>query len=89
MRRPHAPFDRNSLKTFLTLLTVLSISAGVRMEAQEKAIESQARVPFIEGRPFAEILKKAKTERKAIMVDAYAVWCGPCKLMDRTTFTDP
>jgi len=46
-------------------------------------------MPFIEGRPFAEILKKAKAEKKPIMIDVYAVWCGPCKLMDRTTFVDP
>ena len=46
-------------------------------------------VPFIEGRPFAEILKKAKAEKKPVMIDVYAVWCGPCKLMDRTTFVDP
>lgn len=35
---------------------------------------------------FQEALKKAKVEDKLIFVDAYAVWCGPCKLMDRTTF---
>jgi tetratricopeptide (TPR) repeat protein len=54
--------------------------------AQQKAVEH---VPFIEGRPFAEILKKAKAEKKPVMIDVYAVWCGPCKLMDRTTFVDP
>jgi len=46
-------------------------------------------VPFLQGRPFAELLKKARAENKPLMVDMYAVWCGPCKLMDRTTFSDP
>jgi thioredoxin-related protein len=45
-------------------------------------------IPFLTGRPFAEALRKAKAERKNVMVDMYAVWCGPCKLMDRTTFSD-
>jgi len=37
---------------------------------------------------FEEALKKAKEEDKLIFIDAYAVWCGPCKMMDRTTFKD-
>lgn len=37
---------------------------------------------------FDEALKKAKKEDKLIFLDAYAVWCGPCKMMDRTTFKD-
>ena len=45
-------------------------------------------VPFIEGRPFAEALRKAKSEKKNVLLDIYAVWCAPCKLMDRTTFSD-
>lgn len=45
-------------------------------------------IPFLTGRPFAEALRKAKAEGKNVMVDMYAVWCGPCKLMDRTTFSD-
>jgi thiol-disulfide isomerase/thioredoxin/Flp pilus assembly protein TadD len=46
-------------------------------------------VPFVQGRPFSESLKRAKTEKKVVMVDVFAVWCGPCKMMDRTTFSDP
>jgi len=33
-------------------------------------------------------LQKAKSENKLIMLDAYASWCGPCKAMDKKTFTD-
>ena len=36
-----------------------------------------------------EILKKASDEKKIIFVDAYAVWCGPCKMMDKNVFSDP
>jgi thiol:disulfide interchange protein len=34
------------------------------------------------------ILKKAKEENKVVFVDIYASWCGPCKLLKRTTFND-
>ena len=37
---------------------------------------------------FEEALKKAKKEKKLIFVDAYAVWCGPCKWMNANTFKE-
>jgi thiol-disulfide isomerase/thioredoxin/Flp pilus assembly protein TadD len=46
-------------------------------------------VPFLEGRPFAEVLRRAKAEKKPVMLDVVASWCGPCKIMDKTTFADP
>jgi thioredoxin-related protein len=33
-----------------------------------------------------QIKQKAQTENKFIFVDCYASWCGPCKLMDKTTY---
>lgn len=35
---------------------------------------------------FNDILGKAKKENKLIFLDAYASWCGPCKLMDKNIF---
>lgn len=43
--------------------------------------------PFFEG-SIQEVLKHAKENDKLIMVDIYTTWCGPCKLLDRTTFAD-
>jgi thiol:disulfide interchange protein len=37
---------------------------------------------------WATAVSKAKLERKAIFVDAYASWCGPCKYMKRIIFTN-
>ena len=38
---------------------------------------------------FKEILAKAKAEKKLIFIDAFAVWCGPCKLMEKNIFPLP
>ena len=35
-----------------------------------------------------EALAAQKKEPKKIMMDAYATWCGPCKMMDKNTFTN-
>lgn len=36
---------------------------------------------------FKELLVKAKKENKLVFIDAYASWCGPCKLMEKNIFT--
>lgn len=37
---------------------------------------------------FTDALAEAKATNKLIFIDAYAVWCGPCKWMEANTFTD-
>lgn len=44
-------------------------------------------IQFIEDN-WNKALEEAKKENKLIFLDAYASWCGPCKLLKRKTFPD-
>ncbi|UFH33187.1 thioredoxin family protein [Chryseobacterium sp. C-71] len=37
--------------------------------------------------PFKDLVAKAKKENKLVFIDAYAAWCGPCKMMEKNVFT--
>ncbi|MCS7036734.1 MAG: thioredoxin family protein [Saprospiraceae bacterium] len=45
-------------------------------------------IRFFEGK-WPEAQAKAKAEERLIFADAFASWCGPCKRMAATVFTDP
>ena len=60
-------------KISLMLALGLSVSALAQMTFQEK--------------PWKDLLADAKKNNKLIFVDAYASWCGPCKLMAKNIFT--
>lgn len=56
--------------------------------AQNKAaIKPGTEIHFIED-AWTQALKQAAAQNKYIFVDAYATWCGPCKMLKAKTFTD-
>lgn len=60
------------------IISGISIFCSVIISAQE-SIQFQ-------DLPFNEILAKAKKEKKLVFIDAYASWCGPCKMMEKNVF---
>lgn len=59
------------------ILGVLFVLVSGVMHAQE-----------IKWMSMNEALKAQKKEPRKIFMDAYTTWCGPCKLLDRNTFTN-
>jgi len=49
---------------------------------------AQTKNIHFETTTFAEIKVKAKKENKLIFIDAYTVWCGPCKWLAKNVFTN-
>jgi thiol:disulfide interchange protein len=66
---------------FLLLITVLPFAAS----AQKQPADDAGQIVFIEN-SWNEALKQAAAQNKYIFVDAYATWCGPCKMLKNITF---
>lgn len=89
------PSLQEKMKKQLISLTLISIStvalisifAYNRQKNSEKpAANTPAQgIRFIEE-DYQKALAAAKQQNKLIFIDAYAVWCGPCKLLKRKTF---
>lgn len=61
---------KKSVLLTFLLATVFAFGQGIKFEDSN----------------WTSMLAKAKQENKLIFVDAYAVWCGPCKLMVKNIF---
>jgi thiol:disulfide interchange protein len=68
---------------YLVITFVFVFNTAVK--AQESVSKSSNQINFIEN-SWNEALKQAARQNKYIFVDAYASWCGPCKMLKATTF---
>jgi len=76
------------MKTFFSacLVTVLFfLLCPFNGNAQKTGDKKSNQINFIEN-SWGEALKQAAAKKKYIFVDAYATWCGPCKMLKATTF---
>ena len=82
------------MKTLLMMLVMVATlmigaSTNVQANCESSAVSAPADggINFFQG-TWSEALAAAKKQKKLIFVDAYAVWCGPCKYMTNAVFTD-
>ncbi len=69
--------------TFFTVFVSSFSYSGVT--PQSRVLTADQKINFIEN-SWKSALSKAKAENKYIFVDAYAVWCAPCRQLKATTF---
>ncbi len=46
-------------------------------------------IRFEKGMTWKQVKAKALKEKKMIFFDAYTTWCGPCKYLENSVYTDP
>jgi len=69
----------------IALLLLLHPHDGKAQAGQKTGDKKASQINFIEN-SWGEALKQAAAKKKYIFVDAYATWCGPCKMLKATTF---
>jgi thiol:disulfide interchange protein len=52
------------------------------------ASHSGASAVWFDG-SFAEAVAQAKARKEFVFVDVFTTWCGPCKMLEKQTFSDP
>lgn len=63
-----------------------SLCLALLCSAFSLSLIGQAGIQF-EDSDWETVLAKAKAENKLVFLDAYATWCGPCKMMDKEVFS--
>jgi thioredoxin 1 len=70
----------------IAAISLYSFSAATKESSSVHAL-SGVGIQF-KDLTFEQAKAEAKKTGKLIFMDAYASWCGPCKMMDRNTFSD-
>ena len=74
-------------QAFFSLALMLAVSVAFAADGTKKETKTAEKGIVFTSGSWAQILKKAKAEKKVIFFDAYTTWCGPCKLLQKNVFT--
>jgi thiol-disulfide isomerase/thioredoxin len=70
-----------AMRTLLIALALLPLVAFT-----QSTVKSTAGIQWLS---IEEAQARTKKEPRPLMVDVYTSWCGPCKMLDAKTFSDP
>ncbi len=71
---------------YILLIAVIALSSIAFTTKNNSQENVQGDSTEINWMSFEEAVAAQKTNPKKIMIDAYTVWCGPCKMLDKNTF---
>jgi len=79
-------FKQLKVKNLVFLSFMVTAIYTVKAQSYQKPVAPISKqIVFIEN-DWNQALKQAAKQNKYIFVDAYASWCGPCKMLKVTTF---
>lgn len=78
---------KNLIIVSIVAFTGLLMSIQYSKQHTNRVREASTGINFAQG-TLEEVKALAKKQNKIIFVDVYATWCGPCKLLKKSTFAD-
>lgn len=66
-----------------------SESESSQVSDNQLIIESDSSITAFKWYGMTEALNYQATAKKKVFIDVYTTWCGPCKMLDANTFSDP
>lgn len=88
--RSSKPFFMKNLFILFTAFVLYSCSSVKGVSSAKSAVKNYPPdTEKIHWLAIDEAQEMMKVKPKKMLVDVYTSWCGPCKLLDRTTFSDP
>lgn len=82
------PMKMNKIAVFSLLLLFLPLIIVANVESDKKKNSKDSEAASINWISIDEAQELSKKEPRKVIVDVYTDWCGWCKKMDKSTFSD-